>query len=128
VAQESRRKNRANEPLPAAGMDPPSSQTPLDQLLVEEERWALVWRALMKLSVADRTLILKMYGQECDRAEVAHDLGISPSGLNVRLCRALKRLRACVLMLEPRSAYPHTCHVPVRKRPGAPDTWATMAA
>lgn len=93
VAQESRRKARATEPLPGAGMEPSDCQPHLDKLLVDEERKALVWREVMKLDEADRRLIVEMHGEERDRREMARERGISKTGLNVRLWRALKRLR-----------------------------------
>jgi len=101
VAQEARRKIRTTEPLPDAGMEPPDRQPPLDQLLVDQERRAQVWHAVMKMSEADRRLIVEMHFEERDRREMARDRDISVTGLNVRLCRALKRLRMCVLQREP---------------------------
>jgi DNA-directed RNA polymerase specialized sigma24 family protein len=101
VAQESRRKARPTEPLPGAGSELPDHQPDLDTLLVEKERRALVWHAVMKLSEVDRRLIVEMHGEECDRSKMARDRGIGTIGLNVRLCRALKRLRAQILLQEP---------------------------
>jgi RNA polymerase sigma-70 factor (ECF subfamily) len=97
VTQETRRKVRTTEPLPAAGMEPPDRQPHLDKLLVEKERRALVWHEVKKLPAADRRLLVEMHLEERDRREMARDRGISVTGLNVRLCRALKRLRLHVL-------------------------------
>jgi RNA polymerase sigma-70 factor (ECF subfamily) len=101
VAQETRRKARTTEPLPGAGREPPDHQPHLDKLLADKERRALVWQEAMKLSEADRRLLVEMHLEERDRREMARDRGISRTGLNVRLCRALKRLRALVLRQEP---------------------------
>lgn len=101
VAQESRRKVHKTESLAGAGMEPPDRRPHLDMLLVKEERIALVWHAVMKLSEADRRLLFEMHLEERDRREMARDRGISMMGLKVRLCRAIKRLRALVLLQEP---------------------------
>ena len=100
VTQETRRKARTTEPLPGAGKEPPDRQPHVDQLLVDKERRALVWHEVMKLSEADRRLLVEMHLEERDRREMARDRGISMTGLNVRLCRALKRLRVHVLQQE----------------------------
>lgn len=113
VAQEARRKTRITEPLPDAGMEPPDRRPHLDQLLVDQERRAQVWHAVMKMSEADRRLLVEMHFEERGRPEMARDRGISVRGLNVRLCRALKRLRMCVL--QPESAA-QPAHQPCRRR------------
>jgi RNA polymerase sigma-70 factor, ECF subfamily len=100
VAQESRRKEHATEPLPEDGIEPPDCQPSLDELLVARERRARLWRAVMKLSEADRRLIMELHCQERDRREMARERGIGATGLNVRLCRALKRLRTQALQPE----------------------------
>jgi RNA polymerase sigma-70 factor (ECF subfamily) len=100
VAQETRRKVRTTEPLVGAGMEPPDRQPHLDTLLVDKERRALVWHEVMKLSEADRRLLVEIHLEERDRREMARDRGITMTGLNVRLCRALKRLRLHVLQQE----------------------------
>jgi DNA-directed RNA polymerase specialized sigma24 family protein len=90
---------------------------------VDKERRDLVWQAIMKLPEADRKLIVEMHWEERDRREMARERGISNTVLNVRLCRALKRLRQRVLLQEP--AAKTAC------RPGAlgaQERWATMAA
>ena len=97
VAQETRRKVRTTEPLPGAGMEPPDRQPHLDKLLVEKERRALVWHEVEKLPEADRRLLVEMHLEERDRRQMARDRGITMTGLNVRLGRALKRLRPHVL-------------------------------
>jgi RNA polymerase sigma factor (sigma-70 family) len=123
VAQESCRKARATERLPGGGLEPPDRQPQADKLLVDKERRDLVWQAIMKLPEADRKLIVEMHWEERDRREMARERGISNTVLNVRLCRALKRLRQRVLLQEP--AAKTAC------RPGAlgaQERWATMAA
>ena len=99
VAHETRRKARATEPLPGAGMELPDRRPPLDKLLVDRERRAMVWHEIKNLSEADRRLLVENL-EERDRREMAHDRGISMAGLNVRLCRAIKRLRARVMQQE----------------------------
>lgn len=142
VAQESRRKALPTEPLRGEGMDPPDRHPHLDQLLVEQERISLVWRALMKLPEADRRLIVELHCEERDRLEMARRLGIGKTGLNVRLCRALKRLRTEVCRQQ-LSAQPacrprtrgaggalgaHACRVPAHAGACSPNRWANMAA
>ena len=120
VAQETRRKARATEPLPRADMEPPDHQPHLDKLLVDKEKKALVWRAVMKLSEADRRLLVETHFKERARGEMARALGVSMAGLNVRLCRALKRLRAQVLLQQRATPAAHRpcrprLHVPLRE-------------
>jgi len=142
VARESRRKNRTTELVPASGIEPPDGRPHQDRILVERERKALVWREVMKLDKEDRQLILELHREERDRHEMARARGISRTGLNVRLCRALKRLRKRVLQQEP-ALVPacRRCRRPAargtkalreqghaqRKSP-LPNRWATMAA
>jgi len=142
VAQESCRKARATESLPGAGMETPDRQPHLDKVLVEKERRALLWRGVTKLSEADRRLIVEMHCEERDRREMARARGISPTSLNVRLCRALKRLRAEVLPQVPaappacrpraRDARVHACRAqgagPAHGDACSSHRWATMAA
>jgi len=142
VAQESRRKARPAEPLPGADRELPACQPHLDRLLVDKERKALVWREVMKLPEADRRLIVELYQEERDRREMARDRGIGTSGLNVRLYRALKRLRVQVLQQGPAvqpACRPRThgargargarvCRVPIHGDACSQNRWATMAA
>lgn len=101
VTQETCRKAHPTEPWPEAGPDLPGPQSDLVKLLVERERRALVWHEVMKLSEVDRRLIIETHREDRDRHEMAQERGISASGLNVRLCRAIKRLRDQVLRHEP---------------------------
>jgi RNA polymerase sigma-70 factor, ECF subfamily len=101
VAQEIRRDADAAQPYAGAGWDPPSGQPHFDKALIEAERSALVWREAMKLSERDRRLIVEFYGDGRDRRDMARERGIGTTVLNVRLCRALKRLREHVLLHEP---------------------------
>jgi RNA polymerase sigma factor (sigma-70 family) len=125
VAQESSRKHHPTEPLPAASMEPPDRQPHLDKLLIDKERRALLWREMRKLPEADRRLIVELHWQERDRHQMARDRGISVTGLNVRLCRALKRLR---VQLQPCGARTRACRVPTHGDTCSPNRWATMAA
>jgi RNA polymerase sigma-70 factor (ECF subfamily) len=136
VAQESRRKTRAAEPLPDDGTEPADGQPPLDNLLLEKEASNLLWREVMKLSEKDRVLILELLWQERDRRDLARERGIGATGLNVRLCRALKRLRLQLLAQEPAMPTPGArilaCRVPprrhVRGATRSPNRWSAMAA
>jgi RNA polymerase sigma factor (sigma-70 family) len=117
VAQESRRKSRRTEPLPEPGRELPDHQPDIDMLLAEKERRALVWHAVTKLSEVDRRLIVEMHREERGRSEMARDRGISTTGLNVRLCRALKRLRAqvCTQNQPCNRRVSHAAHVPLSR-------------
>ncbi|MGO4882230.1 MAG: RNA polymerase sigma factor [Bryobacteraceae bacterium] len=134
VAQESRRKRHATEFLHDTVFEPRDCRPHLDQVLIDQERSDLVWREVMKLSEEDRRLIVEMHCEERDRCEMARTLGLTTSGLNVRLCRAMKRLRARVLPLAPpaRNGRKPCRRAPTRlrvaRRTAAPGRWATMAA
>jgi RNA polymerase sigma-70 factor (ECF subfamily) len=142
VAQETRRKARVTEPLDCIAMEPADRWPHLDKLLIEQERAAVLWRALMQLSEADRGLIVELHWEERDRRDLARERGVGNTVLNTRLCRALKRLRKLVLLPEPaakpacrpracsarRARGPRACHAPAHADAGARDRWATMAA
>ena len=122
VAYESRRKTHSMEPLPGIGKDPPDCQPHFDQILVDKERRALLWGEVMKLPEADRRLIIEVHFEGRDRHEMARERCISPTGLNLRLCRALKRLRTQVLRQQPavpsvhRLCHPATCGAASRRQ------------
>lgn len=132
VAKESLRKSPVYESLPAGGLEPADRQPHADQLLIENERRAMFWRAVNRLSEPDRRLIVEMHREGRDRRLMARERGIGQTGLNVRLCRALKRLRA--QMME--TAAPERCrpirppmnHRKLRPLTPPPSRWATMAA
>jgi len=134
VALETGRKAHATGFLPRAAMEPRDCRPHLDQVLVDKERKALVWRGMTRLSEADRRLIEELHFEERDRREMARDRGVSTTGLNVRLCRAMKRLRAEILQQSPAvcGARTHACRVPThgdtRGDASSPNRWATMAA
>jgi RNA polymerase sigma-70 factor, ECF subfamily len=139
VAHESHRKARATEPLHCIAMEPADRRPHLDKLLIEKERAAVLWRALMQLPEADRGLIVEMHWEERARRDMARERGIGNTVLNTRLCRALKRLRKQIVLPEPapkpacrpraRSARgASACRVPAHADAGARDRWATMAA
>jgi len=142
VAQESRRKAHASEPLPGGGMELSDCQPHFDKVLMDKERGAMLWRELMKLPEEDRRLIVELHWEERDRHDMARDRGISITGLNVRLCRAMKRLRRQIFEQElagqpacrpcrpvaPRVAKPAAGHRKSYGKPLPPDRWATMAA
>lgn len=141
VAHESRRKNHYHEPLAAAVHEPADCQPHPDQILLDSERKSLLWHAVMRLPAADRRLIVELHRDGRDRSEMARERGIGTTGLNVRLCRALKRLRIQMTQqttgLEPsrrpcRPA-PHVMRPASRgakgsRKPAKRNGWATMAA
>jgi DNA-directed RNA polymerase specialized sigma24 family protein len=136
VAQESRRKAHAAEPLPEAGLELFDGQPHLDTLLVAEERRAGLWHAVMQLPEEDRRLIVALFAEERERCEIARESGIGNIGVNVRLCRTLKRLRAQILQQAPavKPARRKTGCTPFRTRripargARSANRWATMAA
>ena len=142
VAHETCRKARAIEPLPGGGLEPPDPQPHLDKLLADKERRARVRREVMKLDEADRRLIVELHYEERDRSQMARERGVSQTGLNVRLCRAIKRLRAQVLPPEPadrparrpcrpatpRAVKPARKQCKAHRKLPASNRWATIAA
>jgi RNA polymerase sigma-70 factor (ECF subfamily) len=142
VTYETCRKARATEPLPCAGLEPPDCHPHLDELLVDKEQRARVWREVMKLDEADRRLIVELHYEERDRCDMARERGVSKTGLNVRLCRAIKRLRAQVSPPEPvvrparrpcrpatpRAVQPAGKQCKARRKPSVPNRCATIAA
>ncbi len=97
VACEVRRKIHFTEPLPEDGYEPADRQPPTDMLLAGEETRARLRRELAQLHEADRRLLMEVHFEQRDRLEMARERGVTASGLNVRVCRALKRLRARML-------------------------------
>jgi len=97
VAHESHRRTRCTEPLLEGGNEPAGQQPPLDTLVADSETRALLWRELLRLRKADRILLIEIHFLERDRGQMARERGLTASGLNVRLCRAMKRLRVRIL-------------------------------
>jgi RNA polymerase sigma-70 factor, ECF subfamily len=83
-------------PLPE-DFEPPDHQPLIDNLMEQKELLVLLRNGLRKLSKEDRKLITESYLQGRARKEMARDRSISVVGLNVRICRALKRLRMMML-------------------------------
>lgn len=92
VALEDLRKGRLTESWPE-GFEPLSRQPAIDELLADGELKELLRRELGKLSREEEKLITEVYFQEKDRRGLARDRGITSSGLNVKVYRALKHLR-----------------------------------
>jgi RNA polymerase sigma factor (sigma-70 family) len=86
-----KRKTSSEWPEGFAPADPAPS---LEDLLTNGELRQLLRGVLEELSVEDRRLIDAIYLKERDRKSIAREMGISSTGLNVRLCRIMKRLRA----------------------------------
>ncbi|HLY18209.1 MAG TPA: sigma-70 family RNA polymerase sigma factor [Bryobacteraceae bacterium] len=118
VAHETRRKTRSIESLPEGGLEQVDRQPPLDSLLVAEQMHVRVRRELSKMREADRRLLIETHFEERDRRLMARERGVSASGLNVRLCRAVKRLRAQVLNETPEKQPLKTCRPAQRTRRG----------
>ncbi len=97
VAQEYRRKTRMTEPMPEDFIEPAARQSSIDDMLADEELRSLLRSEITKLPAEEEKLISESYFQGRERQDMARDRGISVVGLNVRLCRALKRLRTQVL-------------------------------
>ena len=102
-------KNTANEyihhngrfaPLPE-DFEPPDHQPSVDQLLEQQELLALMRSEIRKLPKEDRKLLTEVIRGR-DRLDMARDRNISLAGLNVRICRALKRLRTITLVRSKR--------------------------
>ena len=74
-------------------LEPHDPEPAIDELLADKELRALLRSELRKLTHEEEKLITEIYFQEKDRRGMARERGISTSGLNVKLCRALKHLR-----------------------------------
>jgi RNA polymerase sigma factor (sigma-70 family) len=74
------------------GFEPPDRIPAIDELLADEELKELVRSEIRKLTRDEEKLIAEIYFQEKDRRELARQRGITESGLNVKLHRALQHL------------------------------------
>jgi len=92
VAKEWIRRNGAAVGWPEA-LEPTDRAPAVDQLLADKELRELVRRELRNLTPEEEKLITEIYFQGRDRGDLARERGITKSGLNVRLHRALNRLR-----------------------------------
>jgi RNA polymerase sigma-70 factor (ECF subfamily) len=97
VAHEHRRKLRRTEPLDDEPAAETGRQQSLEGWLQDEELRKIVRHELSKLSEEDCDLITESYLEERDRGDMARARGVSPGGLNVRICRAMQRFRTQVL-------------------------------
>jgi len=93
VALEYRRKHRRTEPLSEDAGEPPDPRPLVESLVADEELRKIVMVELAKLPREERSLIHGIYVEGRERPRMAQERGVTPGGLNVRLCRALKRLR-----------------------------------
>jgi RNA polymerase sigma factor (sigma-70 family) len=91
VSLEHMRKARSTEPWPE-NFEPLSGQPAIDELLADKELKEMVRNEIRKLSEEEGKLITEIYFQGKDRRGLARDRGITPSGLNVKLHRALQHL------------------------------------
>lgn len=97
VAHESYRRTRYMEPLPEGAGEPADARPHLDAVVIDGEMRARLRRELFRMRHADRQLLIETHFQGRDRRQMARERGITASGLNVKICRALKHLRAQVL-------------------------------
>ena len=83
----------ALQKLGSAGEDPGSAEDdgPLEALIAEERR-AAVRKALDRLPSGDRQLLLLVYVELLDAAEIASRLNLQPGAVRVRKHRALRRM------------------------------------
>ncbi len=101
VAHETRRHNGSIEPLQDGGAEPVDGQPPIESLVAAKQMSAWLQGELLKMREADRRLLIETHFEERDRGEMARERGVTPSGLNTRLCRAMKRLKAQVMNQAP---------------------------
>jgi RNA polymerase sigma factor (sigma-70 family) len=90
VAREHIRKASSTVSWPD-GFEPPDRVLPIDELLADKELKELLRMELRRLTHEEEILITE-YFEEKDRSGLARDRGITVSGLNVKLHRALKHL------------------------------------
>jgi RNA polymerase sigma-70 factor (ECF subfamily) len=124
VALEVRRQNRLIDPWPEDGSEPPDPQPPIESLVAAKQMSAWLKRELLKMSEEDRRLLIETHFEERDRCQMARERGVTASGLNTRLCRAMKRLKAQVLNQTPVKPRRKPC----RRHAARAPRWATMAA
>lgn len=130
VVHETRRKTRFTESLPEEGIEAPDRQPAIDTLLARRQMYGRLRRELARMREADRDLLIETHFEERDRQEMALERGLTASGLNVRLCRALKRLRQQVLEEVEVMPARRVCRPapPARRKAGVPPRIAAMAA
>lgn len=68
---------RRREPLAPADADPPDDAEPADEAIVEEERVAVVRRAMEQLDDVCRKVLLMFYWEERSMEDIAKALGFS---------------------------------------------------
>ena len=95
VAHEHIRNRKETDGWPE-GFDPLDPVPAISELLADNELRALLRADLRKLPDEEEELITEIYFREGDRKRMARERGLSVTGLNVKLCRALKRLRTQV--------------------------------
>jgi RNA polymerase sigma factor (sigma-70 family) len=91
VSLEQMRRARSTETWPE-NLEPLSGQPAIDDLLADRELKELLRSEIRKLTAEEEKLITEIYFQGKDRRGLARDRGITASGLNVKLHRALQHL------------------------------------
>lgn len=75
------------------GLEPIDPGPNMEELLSRAALIALLRKEIVKLKPGERKLLEDVHVRELDRRILAKALGLSPSGLNVRLCRVVEKLR-----------------------------------
>jgi RNA polymerase sigma factor (sigma-70 family) len=78
------------------GFEPIDPLPPVDEFVAGNELRDLLRNDLAQLPGDEEKIIRDIYFHERDRGSMARERGITITGLNVKLCRALKHLRAQV--------------------------------
>lgn len=101
--QHLRSAGRESRALSRLAIDPALQGDAHDPLasLISEERRRMVHAALVRLDVADQSLLHALYFEHQDPAQLAAELGVTPAAFRVRKHRAIRRLAA---LLPDRSA------------------------
>jgi RNA polymerase sigma-70 factor (ECF subfamily) len=96
VMQEMSRRDRRDGELPDEAGEIPSGQASAESGLLQDERTALVKRALRELTLKDRELLQRIFLDEEDKDAVCDELGVTREYLRVLLHRARSRLRTAL--------------------------------
>ena len=90
------KRKEKEQPLPEE-LDLVSTDEPLDERLLREERMDEVWALLEREPELNRRIFLLFYGCDRTQKEIASSLGLSEEAVRQRLYRTRRRIRA---MLE----------------------------
>lgn len=96
VMQEMYRRDRRAGEFPEDAGEIPSPDASVESGLLEDERSALVRRALGELSIKDRELLQRIFLDEEDKDAVCEEFSVTREYLRVLLHRARNRLRSAL--------------------------------